>query len=193
MSVQLEADRIRNTYYYTLASDDGEPLDEIGDFSFNIPPFPYPEHNNAQRAIFKLTGCIIGDQIANQQVGQTTFFSLEIAGLGINAQNYNSTNAAQAGLGLIELKNTNRFLIPNIYDEYSTETTNDANATIETTTPIQRMSGIYDMSNPYKLLCSNPVGKSIHFKIFNDNGAQIANNGNLNTIVSFQIELIPDS
>ena len=37
MSVQLEADRIRNTYYFSLASDDGEPNDDIGDFTFQIP------------------------------------------------------------------------------------------------------------------------------------------------------------
>jgi len=192
MSVQLEADRIRNTYYYTLASDDGEPFDDIGDFTFSIPPFPYPEHNSAQRAIFTLKGCMIGDQVINQQVGQTSFFSVEINGLGLNAQNYNSTNAA-GGIGLIQLLPTNRYLIPNVYEEFSSTSTNTANATIETTVPIQRLTGNIDLTNPYKILCSNPVGKEVHFKIFNDAGAEIGPNGNLNTIISFSIELIPDS
>lgn len=196
MSVQLEADRIRNTYYYTLASDDGEPFDDIGHFSFNIPPFPYPEHNNAQRAIFTLKGCMIGDQLINQQIGQTSFFSLEINGLGLNAQNYNSTNAA-GGIGLIQLFPTNRYLIPNIYEEFSSVSTGQVGAPnageITDNVPIQRLTGNIDMTNPYKILCSNPVGKEIVFKIFNDNGAEIGANGNLNTIVSFAIELIPDS
>jgi len=196
MSVQLEAERIRNTYYYTLASDDGEPLDDIGDFTFQIPPFPYPEHNSAQRAIFTLEGCMIGDQVDGQQIGQTSFIGLDIAGLGLSGQNYNSTNAA-APIGLIELRNSNRFLIPNVYEEFDSVSVGRAGAPnageITDNEAIQRLTGNIDMNNPYKLLCGNPVGKTIHFKVFDDNGAEIAPNGNLNTIVKFKIEIIPDS
>ena len=55
------------------------------------------------------------------------------------------------------------------------------------------MTGSFDLTNPYVLLCSNPVGKQIQFKVFNDAGNQIGANGNLNSIVRFKIELIPDS
>ena len=192
MSVQLEAERIRNTYHYALTSDDAEGRDDIGEFDFLIPPYPYPEHNSAQRCIFTLEGFVIGDQIINQQIGATSYLSLEISGLGISGQNYNSTNDV-AGAGFTFLKSSNRFLIPNVYEEFSSTTTNTANLTIETTNPIQRMTGSFDLTNPYVLLCSNPVGKQIQFKVFNDAGNQIGANGNLNSIVRFKIELIPDS
>jgi hypothetical protein len=170
MSVQLEADRIRNTYYYALTSDQGdaEGNNDIGSFSFNLPPFPYPEHNSAQRCIFTLQGFVIGDQVINQQIGQTSYFSLEINGLGLSAQNYNSTSNFPAGAGNLHLglKSSNRFLIPNVYEEYSSTTTNTANGTIETTNPIQRITGSFDLTNPYVLLCSNPVGKQIQSVLF---------------------------
>jgi len=202
MSVQLEADRIRNTYYYALTSDQGEAgHTDIGDFSFNIPPFPYPEHNSAQRCIFTLQGFIIGDQIANQQIGQTSYFSLEINGLGLSAQNYNSTSnfPAIAGNPAIHLGLTtsNRFLIPNIYEEFSSTSTGRVGTAVAgeiyDNVPIQRLTGNYDLVNPYVLLCSNPVGKNIVCSVFNDQGAQIGANANLNSILRFKIELIPDS
>jgi hypothetical protein len=198
MSVQLEADRIRNTYYYALTSDQGDAgNNDIGSFSFNLPPFPYPEHNSAQRCIFTLQGFVIGDQVLNQQVGQTSYFSVEINGLGLSAQNYNSTSnfPAIAGNPAVHLgiKTSNRFLIPNVYEEFSSNTINTADATIETTTPIQRITGIFDLNNPYVLLCSNPVGRDIVCAVFNDQGVQLGANGNMNSILRFKIELIPDS
>lgn len=196
MSVQLEAERIRNTYHYALTSDDAEGRDEIGEFDFLIPPFPFPEHNSAQRCIFTLEGFVIGDQIVNQQIGATSYLSVDIAGLGMSAQNYNSTNNV-AGAGVTLIKPSNRFLIPNVYEEFSSESTARAGGPsagdVFDNVPIQRMTGNFDMTNPYVLLCSNPVGKQINFKVFNDAGAQIGANGNLNAIIKFKIELIPDS
>ena len=79
MSAQLEMDRIRNTYYYQITSDDGEGRDNIGDFDIQIPPFPQQEHNSASRCIFTLQGLAVGDQVAGQQVGATSFLSVELA------------------------------------------------------------------------------------------------------------------
>jgi hypothetical protein len=202
MSVQLEADRIRNTYYYALTSDQGEiGNNDIGAFSFNLPPFPYPEHNSAQRCIFTLQGFVIGDQVANQQIGQTTYFSLDINGMGLSAQNYNSTSnfpaiVANPALNL-GLTPSNRFLIPNIFEEFSSTSTAPLGAPnagdIYNNVPIQRITGSYELVSPYVLLCSNPVGKNIICAVFNDQGVQIGANPNMNSILRFKIELIPDS
>ena len=191
MSAQLEMDMIRNTYYYSLSSDDGENYDEIGHFDFQIPPFPQQEHNSASRCILTLQGLAVGDQVAGQAVGATAFLSVEINGLGLSANNYNSTNAIIGGN--IRLTQSNRYLIPNVYEEFDSTTTNNADATVETTVPIQRLTGSFDLTNPYVLLCSNPVGKHIDIKLFLDDGTLLPNNANLNTILRFKIEVVPDS
>ena len=183
MSAQLELDRIRNTYYYTLTSDDGETQDDIGDFDFTIPPFPQQEHNSASRAIFTLQGFAVGDQVLGQNVGATAFLSVEIGGLGLSANNYNSTNdVVQAG-ALPQLRQSNRFLIPNQLEEYDSVTTNNVNAQVDTTVPTQRLTGSFDLSNPYVLICSNPVGKHIKIKVFEDDGTPLGANANLNSII----------
>jgi hypothetical protein len=192
MSAQLEMDRIRNTYYYSITSDDGEQNDDIGNFDIQIPPFPQQEHNSASRCIFTLQGLAVGDQVLGQQVGAVPFLSLEVNGLGLNANNYNSTNAIDVG-GLPQLRQTNRFLIPNVYEEFESIGTNTANAVVVTTVPTQRLTGSFDLTNPYVLLCSNPVGKHISFRVFDDQGDQLPANVNLNTIVRFKIEIVPDS
>lgn len=196
MSAQLEMDRIKNTYYYTITSDDGEGRDDIGDFDIQIPPFPQQEHNSATKCIFTLQGLAIGDQVLGQNIGATAYLSVEINGLGLQANNYNSTNGVVAG-GLPELRQTNRFLIPNIYEEFDSVSTAPAGAPnvgeIFNNVPTQRLTGNFDLTNPYVLICSNPVGKQINIKVFEDDGTPLGANANLNTIIRFKIELIPDS
>lgn len=196
MSSQLELERLKNTYYYCLTSDDAQPPnDEIGLFDYVIPPFPLMEHNSASRCIFTLTGCVIGDQIANQQIGQTSYFSLDIQGLGLSGNNYNSTNAPAGMPGV--LRQSNRYFIPNQMEEFSSVSTGPVGAPnageIFNNVPVQRLSGTFDLNNPYNLICSNPVGKPISFRIFNDVGAQIGANAQMNTIIRFHIEVVPDS
>lgn len=193
MSAQLEMDRIRNTYYYQITSDDGEGRDNIGDFDIQIPPFPQQEHNSASRCIFTLQGLAVGDQVAGQQVGATSFLSVEINGLGIQPNNYNSTNAVVPG-GLPELRQSNRYLIPNVYEEFdSVSTVRGGGGAVTDNVPIQRLTGSFDLTNPYVLLCSNPVGKQLNVKLFLDDGDPVGGNANLNTIIRFKIEVIPDS
>jgi len=184
-----EYERLSNTYYYQITSEDALPnIDEIGNFVYTFPPFPYPEHNESQRAIFTLQGCIIGDQVVGQQLGQTTYFSLSIEGLGLRGQSYN-TGMPSGPDGVIP-RNTNSFLIPNVYDEPIVVDNNGAGAI--TYTPVQTMAGSYDLSNPIELVCGNPVGNTINFKLFDNVGALVADNVNFNTIVRFKIELIPN-
>jgi len=208
MSAEIDYQRLRNTYYYEITSQDGYSIDELGDFDFLIPAYPLAEHNNSQRAIFTLQGCVMGDQILNQQVGATTYFSLEVNGLSGMNNNYNSTQVGGVAGAMITL--SKQFMIPNIYEEYTTITSvltstsvstavvgiapTPGNITttppVVTTTPIQRLTGSFDLTNPYRLITGNPSGQVIKFKLRNDAGALIGNNANLNTIVRFTIELI---
>ena len=188
MSAQLEYERLMNTYYYSLTSQNGDPRNEIGDFSITIPPFPQKKHNESQRAIFKLYGVVIGDQIVAQQVGQTAYFSIEVSGLNGLNNNYNSTNAG--GVAGQLMTTSNRFLIPNLYDAPDSQDGPIGGALANQTTMLNKVSGAYDMSNQYCFACGNPVGQTLSFKIFNAVGAQIGANANLNTIVQFSIELI---
>tara|TARA_R110002012_G_scaffold24851_1_gene82589 strand:- start:2476 stop:3069 length:594 start_codon:yes stop_codon:yes gene_type:complete len=197
MSAQLEMERLRNTYHYQVTSDDGEGRNEIGDFDFQFPSFPLPAHNTASRAIFTLLGCAVGDQVAGQAVGQVQLFSLGVEGLGMGGNNYNSTNFAPGGATNF-LRNSNRFLIPNIYEEYDSAavtTVRGAGGAVSdtVTTPVQRVTGNFQLTNPVSVVCSNPSGNSVNFKLFLDDGTQVPNNANLNTIVLFRIEIVPDS
>ena len=144
--------------------------------------------NDYQRAIFTLQGCVIGDQVVGQQLGQTSYFSLSIEGLGLRGQSYNT--GMPSGPDGVLPRNTNSFLIPNVYDEPIVVDNNGAGAI--TYTPVQTMAGSYDLSNPIELVCGNPVGKTINFKLFDNAGAPVADNANFNTIVRFRIELIPN-
>ena len=206
MSGELEYERIRNTYHYQVTSDDGEAgMDETENFGFTIPPFPYPEHNDAQRAIFTLKGFVVGDQAVGTQIGATSYLSLEILGL-LRPNSYNTT---MPDFDVTGMRNTTTYLIPNVYEVFdtTTATTNSvgtgvqaaANNTVTTTingvvttTAIQRLTGAYDLSNPYKMICSNPVGTHIAFKVRSDAGALIPQIAGANTVVLFDIELIPN-
>ena len=194
MSAQLELERITNTYYYAFTSDDGESRTSIGDFDITIPPFPQQLHNSASRCIFTLLGVGIGDQVAGQLVGLTPFISIDIAGLGLNANNYNSEARVGGAVQVPRLRQTNRLLIPNTEEEFSAITTiRGGGGAISDTVPVQGLTGDLDMTNPYVMICSNPVGKSLSFKVFNAGGGQIPANVNLNTIVRFKIEIVPDN
>jgi hypothetical protein len=188
MSAQLEYERLQNTYYYSLTSSTGTPRDEIGDFSFTIPPFPQKKHNESQRAIFKLRGCVIADQIVAQQVGQTAYFSLEVSGLNGLNNNYNSTNAG--GIVGSMMITSNRFFIPNVYDVGNSLTGPIGAPAVDETIQLSTITGSFDLTNGYDFGCGNPVGQTLSFKVYNDVGAQIGVNAFLNTIVMFSIELI---
>jgi len=197
MSAQLELERVRNTYYYQVTSDDGEGRDDIGDFEFQFPAYPLSAHNQSQRAIFTLLGVVVGDQVAAAQIGQVALFSLEVGGLGMMGQSYNSTNFAVGGAANF-LRNTNRFMVPNVYEEYdseSTTTVRGAGGAVSDTVsePVQRLSGNFELNNPYSVVCSNPSGLTVNFKLFLDDGNQVPANAALNTIVLFKIEIVPDS
>ena len=206
MSGELEYERIRNTYHYQVTSDDGEAgMDETENFGFTIPPFPYPEHNDSQRAIFTLKGFVVGDQAVGTQIGATSYLSLEILGL-LRPNSYNTT---MPDFDVTGMRNTTTYLIPNVYEVFdtTTATTNSVGTGVQvgaqnivtttingvvTTTAIQRLTGSFDLSNPYKMICSNPVGTHIAFKVRSDAGALIPQIAGANTIVLFDVELIPN-
>lgn len=192
MSAELEYERVRNTYYYDITSKRGNAgFNDLGEFSYSLPPFAYPEHNDSQRAIFTLTGCAVADQVLNQQLGASAYFTLDMSGLG-GSKIYNATLPAPADGSFVGLRQSSSFMIPNVYDEFSSLSTNTADAVIITTVPVQRLSGSLDLSNPYVLNIGNPVGSDIIFKLRNELGVLIGNNANLNTVIKFKIELIPN-
>ena len=206
MSAELEYERIRNTYHFQITSDDGEAnMDETERFGFTIPSFPYPEHNDSQRAIFTLKGMVVGDQTIGTQIGATAYLSLEIQGL-LRPNSYNTT---MPDFDITGMRNTTTYLIPNLYEVFDTmtATTNSVGTGVQagsantvtttvngivTTTAIQRLTGSYDLSNPYKMICSNPVGTHLTFKVRSDAGALIPAIAGANTVVLFDIELIPN-
>jgi len=201
MSAELEYNRVRNTYYYQLSSKQGQLRAEAFDFNFHIPPFRYKEHNDSDRCIFTLQGVVCGDQIVGQQIGQSSYFTLQIDGIGLIGQNFNTTVSQVGGAGAnarqmdtTEMNGTNSFLIPNTMEQYDSTSTAVAGPNVGdifNNVVAQHLTGTFDLKNPYVLICSNPVGKTINFRIRSQLGQFLADNVNIQTIVRFKIEIIP--
>jgi len=123
MSKELaeKVSRLRNTYHYTIESDQGSPDDEIGDFEILIPPFPYPEHQGSQLAIFTLESFHITGQNATQRVPavgyDTSGFYVILGGLGLRGQSFLNTKAKT-------LKPQRAFFVPNTYGDGAIATSN---------------------------------------------------------------------
>ena len=87
-----------NTYQYTINSNKASgPNNNPGQFEFDIPPFPFPTHQQSKLAIFRLTGFQVINQgnVDAQRVSQTidndlSGFYVRLSGLGTRGQLLNN-------------------------------------------------------------------------------------------------------
>lgn len=182
MSVQEYAQRLRNTRTFTFVNacgdEEGGNNNLLGNFDCVIPPYPYPQDVIASRAIFKLKSFfIIGQTNTERASGDTdeddSGYFIEVNGIGFNQGLLTNSKGC---------KLSNAFTIHN----------KDAGALNSTSNIYQRISGgIYYGED---VLCSNPYGTIINVKVINMEDSEIiTNNGNLESQITFSIELIPDN
>tara|TARA_R110002020_G_scaffold107363_5_gene249413 strand:+ start:2246 stop:2845 length:600 start_codon:yes stop_codon:yes gene_type:complete len=192
MSLAQEVNRIQSTYYYsfdsTCGNESGNGIHaQPGKFSMTIQPFPFPEHNSSQRAIFKLLSVyVVGqdandgeeiaatDRVSNSLDKDTSGFYVVCNGLGFSKNQYVSSKACskESGLG---------FFISNV----------DGGSANASTSIYQNVSGA-EYNGP-AILSSNPSGTNITWEVLNaETGDPIPNSEIFKTIVNFCIEIIPD-
>ena len=183
--LQLKYNSLLNTYSYTFESGCGDTgngsNDDIGNFDMLIQPFPFPEHNNSQRAIFKLHSLYIGGQtklVGGRASASLDFdiggFYLIVSGLGLS--NNTNTTAKSCGKG-----RGNSFFIPNI----------DAGSDNAKSSVYQKLTG--GVYNGPPVLCSNPTGTLLNFQLFDaDTDLLVPANANLYSVINFSIELLPE-
>lgn len=175
--IRTYAERVRNTYYYTIESDQGNPEDDLGDFEITIPPFPYPEHQGSQLGILKITGFHILGQTDTQRIPasgyDTSGFYVIISGVGLRGQSFMNTKSAS-------LRQQRAFFVPNLYGTGSTSKA----------TTYNRISGSNELNQV--VLCSNPAGTSLRVEVLDiDTGNKIVDNAVLQSVIEFSIELVP--
>lgn len=180
---QTYYDRVRNTYHYTICSRNCPVKNDVGDFSFTIPPFPYPDHQGSQIGVFSLKeayvcgqGTLAGDRASGNVDNDVSGLYVSFTGLGFRPQNY--TNFGTAGT-TGEPSSRQFFTVINEDGESDNSTSNI----------YQRVSGgkAMDLEVPV----SNPAGTQVNCRVLDmDDTAEIAG-ANLYTIVHFSIELIP--
>jgi hypothetical protein len=195
MSLAQEVNRIQSTYYYSFDSEcgntNGNGNDALpGKFSQTIQPFPFPEHNSSQRAIFKLLSVyIIGqDAVDGETIATTDRVSGSLAkdasgfyvlcnGLGFSKNQYTSSKSClkEGGQG---------FYIAN----------EDGGSNNQDSKIYQNVSGEKYQGPP--ILCSNPSGTNLIWEVLDvETGNQIIGQDGeapYKTIVNFCIEIIPD-
>ena len=189
MSLLDKYQRVLNTYEYSIQSSQGIDRDDgsgdgIGDFQILLPPFPFPTHQQSKVAIFTLQSFHFISQTATQYVSagadglpassdyDISSFYVEVNGIGLRPQNYTSGKS-------VSLRGCKNFLVVN------SDGLNRATAGYE------RVNAGGDCG--IESICSNPVGSTLRIKVFSgDTGDLIADNANLDSIIRFKIELLPD-
>lgn len=172
--------RKKNTFRYSVASTDGEDFNDSGDFNIQIPPLAFT-NKDSQYCLFRLTSCYIFQQ-AHANAGERASNSLghdiqgiyvDVQGMGI-APNNTSTNLNVA------IRGNNMFFIPN-KDAYTKLNNNDMYQAVS--------GGMYEGSD---VVCSNPSGQKVRFRIYNANADNtiINNDADIITIVNFEVELL---
>ena len=195
MSLLDKYQRVLNTYEYSIQSSQGIDRDDgsgdgIGDFQILIPPFPYPTHQQSKVAIFTLQSFHFISQSATQYVSgganglpassdyDISSFYVEVNGIGIRPQNYTSGKS-------LSLRGCKNFLVVNTIGGVHRASGGGAGSISE------HVSAGGDCG--VESICSNPVGSTLRIKVFSgDTGDLIADNANLDSIIRFKIELLPD-
>jgi len=182
---QTYYDRIRNTYHYTISSNNCITRFDSGEFEFTIPPFPYPDHQGSQIGIFSLKefyvvkqGNVAGERASASDVFDPSGFYVAFQGLGFRPQNF--TNFGVPGVAT-ELSARQFFTVINEY----------GGSNNKTSTTYQRVSGgpALNMEVPV----SNPSGTVCKCQVVDmDDATQITQAGsNYFSVIHFTIELIP--
>lgn len=184
MSSELReyVNRIRYTRSYTFESGCGATGNginaSIGNFDMRIDNTPFPQMESGKRAIFHLKSFYVQDQTVAQRAsgGAADFsgFFLQISGLGMEQSNNTTARACGKNRG-------NQFYIPNEFGQADNANSNT----------YQVLSGGEYKGSP--ILCSNPLGTLLNIQVFPTNTAvRLPANANLESIITFTIELIPD-
>ena len=183
---QTYYDRVRNTYHYTINSQNCVNTNDAGEFEFTIPPFPYPEHQGSQLGLFKLKECYVcrqgnGATPAQRASGSADFdasgFYVRLEGLGFRSQNFTNFGA----VGTAAQPSARQFF---------TIVNKDGGAKNATSEIYQRISGgeAIDLT----LVVSNPAGTAVKCRVLDmDDGLPIVDNAQFFTLIHFTIEIIP--
>lgn len=183
---QTYYDRVRNTYHYTINSQNCVNTNEAGEFEFIIPPFPYPEHQGSQLGLFRLKECYVCRQgsgaVAAQRASNSADFDVSgfyvrLEGLGFRSQNFTNFGA----VGTAAQPSARQFF---------TIVNKDGGCDNGTSNIYQRVSGgeAIDM----ELVVSNPSGTAVKCRVLDmDDGLELNDNAQFFTLIHFTIELIP--
>ena len=192
-TIKKEYSRIHNTYHYTIQSNrlvrGGQGVGNTqlsGFFEFDIPPFPFPQHNNSQLGILRIKSFyIVGqDSTDNERTSgavseDTPAFYVRLRGFGLRPQQYsnNFTGATQTDI-----------FVPNDYA--FCENATDGNTRFDL--PVNAGCGNLN----YEFPISNPAGATCSVQVFYCGGdltpnQQIAENG-YHSQITFSIELLPE-
>ena len=182
--------RKKNTINFSVQSAFGEQVaDDIGNFSFLIPPACFQTNQSSQYGIFTLKEFYfisqdetdrVGDYQEPEPAGGAVFeadisgFYVEIGGLGLAPQVSTITNARLRVA-------TNQFAI------FNTGGIGDVSAARNGY--FTRISG--GQYNGASVACSNPMGTNVNVKVYSmDDTSLIANNARLDAVMTFEIEML---
>jgi hypothetical protein len=175
--------RIRNTRTFSFDSacgDTGNGINaKLGNFDMLVEGRPFPQNVFGSRALFKLISYHIVEETATERASgsidvDTSLFFIQISGLGL--ENSLSTTSRVCGPN----GRANHFTIINKFGQADNQ--NSFN--------YQRVSG-GEYEGP-EILCSNPIGTLLNVRVFDIGGDEIVDNTDLNAIIQFSIEMIPD-
>ena len=203
-AIKKEYSRIHNTYHYTIQSNRlvrgvaGAGNTQLsGNFEFDIPPFPFPQHNNSQLGILKIKSFYIvgqdstdAERTSGSVSEDTPAFYVRLRGFGLRPQQFsNNFTAAQvvADYRKGPAPQTDIF-VPNDYA--MCENATDGNTRYD----LQLNAGCGNLN--YEFPISNPAGSTCSVQVFYNGGdltpnQQLAENG-YHSQITFSIELLPD-
>lgn len=183
---QTYYDRVRNTYHYTINSQNCVNTNQAGEFEFIIPPFPYPEHQGSQIGLFSLKECYVCRQGSGAVAAQRASGSADndvsglyvrLEGLGFRSQNFTNFGT----VGTQQQPSARQFF---------TVINENGGADNGTSNIQERVSGgkAIDM----EVVVSNPSGTAVKCRVLDmDDGNELNDNAQFFTCIHFTIELIP--
>lgn len=189
-------EQLRNSYNYNVESDCGILGGGInnapGLFDIRIPPFPFPQHNASQRAIFTLNSFYVvgqdgdgaGDRVGPTWNNDDSGFYVEIRGLG-QSGNYVASKSCPLAL-------TTAFCIMNKSGQFNL-VDGAGLALTDATYNLSKISGGIYEGKP--VLVSNPSGTMLQVLVKSlETDAQIQGTGvsTFNSVINFTIQLIPN-
>mgnify|MGYP003116688194 CR=1 FL=1 len=199
MSLLEKYQRVRNTFSYSIQSSQGTERndntgDDIGKFQLDIPPFPFPENQQSKLGIFTLESFYFTAQGIDEYISSganglpansledISGFYVEINGLGLRPQLY-TTNLGG------NLRSNKMFPIMNEYGRIR-RFSDGADPPVYTNDFARVNSG---GESGKEVICSNPSGSVLQVRVYSmDDGELIADQDNLESIINFKIEMLPD-